>query len=139
MIYKNNEIPDAYNRIAEVSDNYIVWVRESKLNSGSVYNAYYQYFEPSFSYFYTGNYRITTGDTYTLDANYITNGMYNYLDSYDVSYSRTTIEVDPDEVTSEEFNRADMPIIFICQVVMCIIFLWVFKQLSRIFYRGGIC
>lgn len=138
MIYRNNEIPSAYNKIAEFSDNYVVWVKDSKLNSGVSYDAYIQFFSPSFSYFFTDDYRIKYGDSYTYIANYTNVGGFSYITDYTSEYSLITLDPGND-VTSEEFNRADMPIIFICQVVMCVIFLWVFKQLSRIFYRGGLC
>ena len=43
MIYKNSEIPSNFNKIAEISDNYIVWVRENRLQSNNSYEAYIQY------------------------------------------------------------------------------------------------
>lgn len=136
MIYKNNEIPEDFNKIAEINNNYIVWVKESKLNSGSDYNAYIQYLNPSFSYLYTENYRITNGDYYNYIANYDNNGVYSYITDYDLEYTKNTIQTD--DITSNEFDRPDFPSIFICQVIMCIMFLWVFKQLSRLYFKGGL-
>ena len=73
MIYKNSDIPSSYNKIAEIGDNYIVWVRESTLNSGTSYQAYIQYLSPSFSYFFTDNYNIKVGTDYQYNAHYNNN------------------------------------------------------------------
>lgn len=47
MLFRNNDIPAEYNKLAEISDNYLVWVRESKLQAGSTYSAYVQFIYPS--------------------------------------------------------------------------------------------
>lgn len=137
MIYRSNDIPEGYTNLAEISDNYVVWVRESVLYNGRDYPAYIQYMTPSIYCVFTDNYRIKTGDTYSFNANYTTNGMYNYLDSYDVEFSLNTISVDDDLVTGDLYDRADAPQIFICQFICVIIFVWVLNQLSKIAKKGG--
>lgn len=137
MIYKSNDIPEGYNKIAEISDNYLVWVRESTLQSGTSYSAYYQFINPSISVIFTNNYRISSGTNYTLDANYVSNGMYNYLDSYDVSFSRTCLTVDSDYISNDDFDRGDMPLIFMCQFICCIFFVWMLNQLSKLIKKDG--
>lgn len=137
MIYKSDDIPEGYNNIAEISDNYLVWVRESKLQSGTGYSAYYQFISPSVSVLFTDNYKITTGTNYIFDANYVNNGVYSYIDSYDVSFSRDCISVDSDEVSSNDFDRGDMPSIFICQFICCVFFVWMLNQLSKLIRKDG--
>lgn len=138
MIYKNNDIPTEYNKLAEISDNYLVWVRESSLSSGVSYNAYVQLLQPSFGLFFTNDYKISNGTDYTLDANYVTSGMYNYLDSYDVSYTRSTLAIDSDYLSDNDYDRADMPLIFVCQFIVCLFVVWVLNQLSKLVHKGGV-
>lgn len=137
MIYKNNDIPEGYNKLAEISDNYLVWVRESTLQSGTNYSAYIQYINPSPFLLLIDDYKITAGTNYTLDANYISNGMYNYLDSYDVSFSRSTMVVDDDYTSSDTYDRGDAPQIFICQFICCVFFVWMLNQLTKIVRKDG--
>lgn len=137
MIYRSDDIPEGYNNIAEISDNYLVWVRESRLNSGTSYSAYYQFIKPSVSVLFTDNYKISTGTSYILDANYVNNGVYQYLDSYDVVFSRDTIEVSSEDISSNDFDRGDMPSIFICQFICCIFFVWMLNQLSKLIKKDG--
>lgn len=138
MIYKNNEIPLNFNKIAEYSDNYVVWVRESILNSGSSYNAYIQYFNPSFYYIYTDDYKIKQGTSYSIDYNYVNANWGSYMDNADISYSLNTIEVNEEDITYLESNRADIINVFLGQFLCCVCVLWIFKQLSRLFFRGGL-
>ena len=137
MIYRSDDIPEGYNKIAEISDNYLVWVRESKLNSGTSYSAYYQFISPSVSVLFTDNYKISSGTNYSLDANYVNNGVYQYLDSYDVEFSRDTLAVSSEEISSNDFDRGDMPSIFICQFICCIFFVWMLNQLSKLIKKDG--
>lgn len=136
-MYKNNDIPEEYNNLAEFSDNYLVWVRESKLISGTSYNAYIQYLIPSTYLVFTNNYKIKNGDKYTFDANYINNGMYNYLDSYDVNFELTTLQVDNDTFNDFNNDRADYPLIFIAQFCTAIIIVWILNQLTKLVRKGG--
>lgn len=138
MIYRSNDIPQGYNKVAEISDNYLVWVRESRLQSGTSYQAYYQFLNPSIAIVFTDNYKITSGTNYTLDANYINNGMYSYIDNYDVVYYRDTLNVSDDQWTYSDFDRADMPYIFVCQFICCIFFVWMLNQLSKLFKKDGV-
>lgn len=138
MIYKNENIPNNYNRIAEISDNYIVWVKEATLNSGTSYNAYVQYLNPSFQYYFTSNYKIKKGDNYNIDYNYSTTNFGSYIDNADINYSLTTQSIDNDYISSEDTMRNDYINIFLGQILCCVCILWVFKQMSRLFFRGGL-
>lgn len=137
MIYRCNDIPEGYTNLAEISDNYLVWVRESTLLSGRDYSAYIQYMTPSIYTVLIDNYRIKTGDNYSLIANYTSNGMYNYLDSYDVEFSLQTLTVDNDLISDNLYDRADAPQIFACQFICVVIFVWVLNQLSKLAKKGG--
>ena len=138
MIYRSNDTPQAYNKIAEISDNYIVWVRESTLQSGTNYSAYIQYLSPSICGFLIEDYKITAGTSYTLDANYINNGMYSYIDSYDVEFTMDTYSPNVDDFSVNDFDRGDMPLIFICQFICCILFVWMLNQCSKLFKKDGV-
>lgn len=138
MIYKNKDIPDNFNKIAEVGDNFIVFVKESKLNSDTDYQAYIQYFNPSWAYFYTTTYRIKQHDHINMDINYDNSGMYSYLDSIITSSSLNTYQVSTDYISKEEASRFDTITLFIGQILCCVCILWVFKQLSRLFFKGGL-
>lgn len=138
MIYKNENIPSTFNKVAEISDNYIVWVAENTLESGKTYDAYIQYFSPSFSYFFVEDYMIKDGTEYNYMPHYNNNGVYSYIDYYDKEYSLATLQVDSEDITSDDFNRADFPTIFICQFILAIIFVWVLKNLTRICFKGGL-
>lgn len=122
MIYKNNEIPSNYNKIAEIGDNYIIWVRESTLSSGTNYQAYIQFIQPSFSYIFTDEYRIKTGDNYVYNANYTNNGMYSYIDNYNAEYSLKTISTSSGDVISDDYFRSDYTNIFICGFIIVFLF-----------------
>lgn len=138
MLYKNKDIPKNYNRIAEISDNYIVWVKEATLSNNTSYNAYIQFFNPSFSYFFTSDYKIKEGSSYTLDYNYYTSNFGSYIDSADLNYNLSTLEVDHNYITSNETARSDAILIFLGQILCCVYILWIFKQMSRLFFRGGL-
>ena len=64
--------------------------------------------------------------------------MYSYIDYYDSDYTLTTLVVDSDDITYNDFCRADFPLIFICQFIVVLMFLWVFNHLTRIAHKGGI-
>lgn len=122
MIYKNPEIPSNFNKIAEISDNYVVWVRENRLESGNSYQAYIQYSSPSFAYFYTDAYRIKDGDSYVYNISYTNNGVYSFIDDVTPEYSKTTLQVANEDITDSESSRADFPNIWISQVLYLCIF-----------------
>lgn len=138
MIYRNIDIPSNFNKVAEISDNYIVWVREITLRSDTKYEAYIQYYCPSFYYYYTDDYKIKNGDNYIYNANYVNNGVYSYIDNYDVEYTLATQEIDDEYISSNDTARYDYITIFIGQLLCVVCILWVFKQLSRLFFKGGL-
>lgn len=137
-MFINDDIPQEYNKVAEISDNYLVWVKESKLQSGTKYTAYYQYLTPSWLVVLTNDYMIKDGTKYTLDANYSTGSMYSYLDYYDINFEKTTMAIDRQNDSNEIYSRADFPQIFICGFISCFVFWWVFHNLSRLFFKGGL-
>lgn len=136
--YRSNDIPQGYNKIAEISDNYIVWVRENTLVSGTSYNAYIQFLSPSFAWLFTNNYKIKAGTDYRYDAHYNNSSMYSYLDYYTTSYSLSTIAVSEEDISTNDYDRADMPSIFICQFLCCVFFVWILNQLSKLVKKGGV-
>lgn len=125
-MYRSDVIPESYNKIAEISDNYVVWVQPSTLSSGTDYNAYYQFLKPSFYVVEVDNYRIKEGTSY-------------YYESGDVSYTMTCMVPTSESISSDNWENADFPDYFVCQFLLCVFFLWVFKQLSRLFFKGGLC
>lgn len=138
MIFRNNDIPQEYNNIAEISDNYLVWVRESSLVSGRDYNAYIQFLTPSFWVTFTDSYRISSGTDYEYVPHYTSGGAFSYVDYYDSSFTRTTLAVDSDDFSTNDFDRADMPLIFVCQFICCVFVVWMLDQLSKLVHKGGV-
>lgn len=137
MIYKSNDIPEGYNYIAEISDNYLVWVRESTLRSGTTYSAYIQFIEPSISGLLIDNYKIKTGSSYNFVADYDDINGVQTLTGYDLEFSSTTYEVSEEDISTSDFDRGDMPSIFICQFLCCIFFVWMLNQLSKLVKKDG--
>lgn len=137
MIYKDLSIPAEFNKIAEISDNYIVFVRESNLVSTQAYNAYIQFINPSFGVLYISNYTISNGNC-DIIYNYRNDGFYNYIESADVTYTKSTMQYDLDNFTSNDTAKNDYITIFVGQFLVCVCILWVFKQMSRLFFRGGL-
>lgn len=137
MIFRSSEIPDNYNKIAEINNNYVVWVRESQLEYGSYYNAYYQFFKPSFNLYFTEFYKIKTIDSFI--AHYSNNGVYSYIDYYESEGSLKTMSLisGEDYTTSENF-RSDYDSFFIIGFFVCFIIVWVFSNISRLFFKGGL-
>lgn len=137
MIYRNDDIPQGYNKIAEISDNYLVWVRESSLQSGTSYSAYIQYINPSEFLVFIDNYKITSGTDYEVIPHYTSGGMYTYVDSYDVDFTRTTISVDSELFSSNVYDRGDACSLFVCQFLCCVFFVWLLNQLTKIVRKDG--
>lgn len=137
MIYRSDDIPEGYNKIAEISDNYLVWVRESLLSSGTKYSAYIQFMKPSISVLFTNDYMISSGTDYEVIPHYTSGGMYTYVDSYDVDFTRTTISVPTSEISNSNYDRSDMPQIFVCQFICVLIVVWILNQLSKLVHKGG--
>lgn len=138
MIFRSDDIPLNYNKIAELSDNYIVWVREDNLNNDREYNAYIQYFKPCFSYVFIEDYKIKNGTEYNYIPNYVNNGVYSYIDNYDVEYNLNTYEVDDSYFSNNLNYSVDCVPIFFSQILCVVCILWVFKQFSRLFFKGGL-
>lgn len=138
MFYKSSEIPTNFNRIAEISDNYIVFVKENNLMSNTNYEAYIQFINPSFICLFTENYKIKSGTSYSYNVNYINNGMYSYIDSIDSEFNLNTMQVDSDLFSELDSSRGDYINIFLGQILVCICILWVAKQLTRLVYKGGL-
>lgn len=139
MIYRNNEIPSNYNKVAEISDNYIVWVKESRLQNDIDYDAYIQFFNPSFSYVHIGDYKIQKGDSFSIIPHYTNNGVYNYIDYYEYDFSLGTYELaSGDDFTYNEYNRSDFIPIFIGQFIVVIIFVWILNKISLLWKKGGV-
>lgn len=138
-MFRDSSIPSAYNRLAEISDNYLVWVRESKLKSGTSYSAYYQYFTPSWCVLFTNDYKITTGTKYSFDYNYVSNGYGgSYIDSADYSFELDTLSVDSTQFSDSVFARADFLSLFVVEFLLCVLAYWVFHNMSRLFFKGGL-
>lgn len=134
MFYKNDEIPSNYNKIADFSDNYIVWCRESVLNSGVDYDVYIQFFTPSFGLLHIDNYRITKGTEYSLLYNYSTYG----FTSADCDFSFRSYVPDNNEIIDNDYLRSDYTNIFICGFIAVFFFYFVFHKLSYLYRKGGI-
>lgn len=138
-MFKSNKIPNNFNKVVDISDNFIVFVKENTLTNDQDYEAYIQYIKPSFYVLHTYDYRITKGDSYSFDYNYVNNGFGGqYIDSADYTFEKHTLMLESGDTSINEYERGDFPSIFVCQFIMVIIFLWVFKQLSRIFFKGGL-
>lgn len=139
MIFRDSQIPEEFNHLAQTSDNYLVWVRETKLSSGTNYNAYIQYLTPSWLVVFTDKYKIRDGTSYSFDYNYVT-GSYggSYIDSADYRFALDTIPVSTDNFTDDLHYRADFPQIFGCGFILCFVFWWVFHNLSKLFLKGGV-
>lgn len=134
MIYKNKDIPSNFNKIAEVGDNYIVFVKDNNIVSGRNYEAYIQFFNPSWAYFYTTTYNVKSSSS---DVNYHNNGYYNYIDNINTSSSYNTYSIDNSFITTEDSERADVVSILLGQILCVACILWVFKQFSYLWHKGG--
>lgn len=115
-----------------------MWVKDSQLVSGRKYSAYIQYLEPSFAYVYTDDFMITKGSNYVLDYNYANSQFGSYVSSADISYSYDTMYVDDSYISDLGYFRADSINIFVGQFICVVCILWVFKQFSRLFFKGGL-
>ena len=135
-MFVSSDIPNNFNRVAEISDNYIVLVRENKLVNNTNYQAYYQFFSPSTEIVYTDRYRITTGDTYSYDYNYNSNQYYSYIDSMDLNFSKETFTLD--NVSNDLFDRHDywsiglMVALFLCLTIL------ITNLATSLVHKGGI-
>lgn len=138
MIFRSDEIPSNFNKIAEISDNFIVWVSENNLLNDTEYEAYIQFFKPCFSYIYIEDYKIKNGTEYNYIPNYGNNGVYSYVDNYDVEFNLNTYEVSTDEFSNNLNYSGDCVPIFFGQLLCVVCILWIFKQFSRLWFKGGL-
>lgn len=138
MIYRNNKIPNNYNKIAEINDNYVIWVKEDKLVNNKTYDAYVQYFKPNFYYIHLDNYFIKEGINKTYNANYSNNGVYSYITDYDEYFEilTTTLSSGDDYSTNIDYI-ADYNELHISGFCLIIIILWVFNMISKLWHKGG--
>lgn len=139
MIYRNNNlIPNSYDKIAEFGDNYIVWVRESTLFSDHTYQAYVQYFKPNFYTLFLENYSINKGINYKMTPNYNNNGMYSYIEDYDITYELETSQLaSGDDYTSNIGYLADYNEINLSVFCLMLVIVWVFNHISKLWCKGG--
>ena len=135
-MFVSNDIPNNFNKVAEISDNYIVLVRENKLVNNTNYQAYYQFFSPSTEIIYTDHYRITTGDTYTYDYNYNTNQYYSYIDSMDLNFSKETFFLD--NISTDLFDRHDYWSIGLTVALFLCLTILICNLATSLVHRGGI-
>lgn len=138
-MFIDENIPSNFKNIAEVSDNYIVLVKENTLVSGRTYEAYYQFFNPSTQILYVNNYKIKTGDSATFDVSYINTQYYSYIDDITPNYSLTTSELVVDRDNEAGFfNRPDINNIFIGIGFFLAIYILIWNLASSLVHRGGI-
>lgn len=135
-MFVNDTIPQNYNRIAEISDNYIVLVKEQKLNSGTNYEAYVQFFSPSTEVLHINNYRITKGDNYVFDFHYINNTYYSYIDNVTTEFSYNTLELN--NRTNELFDRHDYWSIGLIVALLLALTILIVNLATSLVHRGGI-
>lgn len=135
-MFISEDIPSNFNRVAEISDNFIVLVKENKLNSGQNYQAYYQFFSPSTEVIFTDHYKITKGDTYTYDYNYVNNQYYSYIDSMDLVYSKDTFELT--NISNDLWDRHDYWSIGITIGLLLALFILIYNLATSLVTKGGI-
>lgn len=135
-MYINSDIPSNYKYVAELSDNYIVLVRESVLSSNNSYDAYIQFFQPSTNYIHVNDYVITNGNNYTYDFNYTFNQYYNYIDNVELTFTKDLYQLN--DISNDIGSAYDYPFIFICQFLCVIAFVWIVNQLTKIVCKGGV-
>ncbi len=139
-MFKDSKIPSNFDKIADFGDNYVVFVKQDILTNDSDYEAYIQYFKPSFYVLHTYDYRITQGDAISFDYNYVNNGYGGqYIDSATYNMQKHTLMYESGDFDTNEYSRADFCDWFPCQLLVVIVWLWFFKQLSRLFFKGGLC
>lgn len=113
MFYLPSEYSD-YKYLVSLSDNYVILSTSKAIYGESgdsdTVPCIYQYFTPSI---------------YTIESSFTSEESFSFSDI-------------SSDVSSSIFNRADFPIIFICNFIICLIFVWVINQLSKLVYKGGI-
>lgn len=114
MFYVSEDVPSSYKYLYEAGDNYIALTNTAHAygswNSPDTINVIYQYLSPSF---YTVQ---TTKEV-----------------SSEVLYTNVS-----SQMSDGFFDRADAPIIFVCQFLVCVWFVWLLNQLSKLVHKGGV-
>lgn len=134
-MFISENIPSNFNRIAELSDNYVVLVKEQQLLSGHTYEAYIQYFSPSTQILHLNNYKIVDGDTYTLDYHYINNQYYSYIDYVSVDYTKNTYELDR---STDFWDRGDILFLIPAVIYLLLLIILIVNLATSLVHRGGI-
>ena len=132
-MFVSDSIPEEYNRLAEVSDNYVVLVREQQLTSGRQYDAYYQFYQPSVQILHVDDYELKTGIIKSIDFDYDSSG--EIIDN-SFNYEFNTMVLD--ERSSDLEDRPDYPLILWTQFLLLFIFVWVLNQTSKFYKKGGV-
>lgn len=135
-MFIDENIPSSYNRIAEISDNYIVLVRENKLNDNTDYDAYIQFFSPSTEVLHITNYRITNGDSYTYDYHYTNNQYYSYIDYMTLDFSKNTYALG--NTSTSFFDRHDFWSIGLVVALLLALVILIVNLATSLVHRGGI-
>lgn len=87
---------------------------------------------------FTNDYTIKIGDNYIFNANYVNTGVYSYIDNYDIDFSLTTMSVDSNSFSTNDYDRADFPSIFVCQFIVVVMFYFVINKLTKLAIKGGV-
>lgn len=113
-MFISEDVPASYKYLYDVGDNYIALTNTSH-SVGSYMDPdeisiIYQFFQPSFQ---------------TLETSV---EVYNerYYDNVSSQFS------------DNFFDRSDAPQIFICQFLICVWFVWLLNQLSKLVHKGGV-
>ena len=136
-MYISSDIPSNFNKVYELSDNYIVLGTSSNLSSDVNYEVYIQYFLPSIYVVHLTDYKIKleNANDFSLNYNYYQmGGVY----SADGVFSQTACQIDRSLCSDSQFDRGDFTLIFICQFLICVWFVWLLNQLTKLVHKGGI-
>lgn len=113
MIYIDEDLQN-YKYLVSASDNFLILSKQSHSNgdwnSPDELDVIYHYINPSITSFKT---------TYT-------------------TYSSTFYNDISSQFSSSIFDRADFPLIFICNFIIILIFAFILNQLTKLVYKGGI-
>lgn len=129
-------IPNEFNKVAEISDNYIVLVKVNVLNSGTNYEAYYQFFNPSTEVIHTNNYKITQGDNYQYNYYYTNNDYFSYIDYTKLEFSKNTFELT--NTSSDLWERHDYWSIGLTVALLLSLTILITNLATSLVHRGGI-
>lgn len=135
-MYIDDSIPATYDRIAEISNNYIVLVKEQTLRSNNSYDAYYQFFIPSTYVLHVDDYQIYKGTNYVSNYNYINNQYFSYIDDVNTNYSITTQELF--DRSSGFWDRGDCFQILGCAAIVIIFVLFCLNAVTSLVEKGGV-